>query len=91
MGTYKSCHAELNNLSVILVTCKDYALVCLPPIESSFKQHFLRACIEVKVRMTSHEEKPHIGYPYDFFGKMTTTVRCQFYLLVWCHPTFMQR
>lgn len=65
-GKYKSCQNNLNKLRVRLATSKDSALVRLPPSEASFKQHVLRACIQAKVWMTSHEAKPHIGSPYDF-------------------------
>ncbi|CAG2233318.1 unnamed protein product [Mytilus edulis] len=65
-GKYKSCQNNLNKLRVRLATSKDSALVRLPPSEASFKQHVLRACIQAKVWMTSHEAKRHIGSPYDF-------------------------
>ena len=68
-GKYKSSHHDLNKLRVRLATSKDCSLVRLPPSEASFKQHVLRASIQTKIWMTSHQAKPPIGSPYEYGWK----------------------
>jgi hypothetical protein len=62
---YKSCHTNLNKLRVRLSTSKDCSLVLIPPSESTFKQHDLRASIQTKTWMTSHQAKPPYGYGWQ--------------------------
>ena len=65
-GKYKSCHTNFNKLHVRLATSKDCSLVRLPPSESTFTQHVLRASLQTKTWMTSHQEKPPVASPYDY-------------------------
>jgi uncharacterized protein YhaN len=62
---YKSYHTNLNKLRVRLATSKDCSLVHIPPSESAFKQHVLRASIQTKTWITSHQAKPPVASPYD--------------------------
>jgi hypothetical protein len=66
LNKYKSCHTNLNKLRVRLATSKDCTLVRIPPSESAFKQHVLRASIQTKTWMTSHQAKPPVASPYDY-------------------------
>jgi hypothetical protein len=63
---YNSCHTNLNKLLVRLATSKDCFLARIPPSESAFKQHVLRASIQTKLWMTSHQAKPPVASPYDY-------------------------
>ncbi|KAK3085631.1 hypothetical protein FSP39_006444 [Pinctada imbricata] len=66
---FKICHFNLNKLRVKLATTKDSALVRLPPCESSFKQHVLRASFQAKTWMKSHVAKPSHGSPLEYGWK----------------------
>ena len=54
---YKSCHTNLNKLRVRLATSKDCSLVRIPPSESAFKQHVLRASIQTKMFVRAKVER----------------------------------
>jgi hypothetical protein len=54
---YKSCHINLNKLRVRLATSKDCSLVRIPPSESAFKQHVLRASIQTKMFVRAKVER----------------------------------
>ena len=77
---YKSCHTNRNKLRVRLATSKDFSLVRIPPSESAFKQHVLRASIQTKMWMTSHQAKLPVASPYDYVGKKVATVQLNFVL-----------
>ena len=63
---YKSCHTNLNKLRVVLATSKNCSLVRLPPSESTFTQHVIRASLQTKTWMTSHQAKPPVASRYDY-------------------------
>ena len=44
----------------------DCSLVRLPPSESTFTQHVLRASLQTKTWMTSHQAKPPVASRYDY-------------------------
>ena len=79
---YKSCHTNLNKLRVRLATSKDCSLVRIPPSESAFKQHVLRASIQTKTWMTSHQAKPPVASPYDYGWQKGSNGPTQFCSLV---------
>jgi hypothetical protein len=62
----KSCYTNPNKLRVRLATNKDCSIVHIPPNESAFKQHVLRASIQTKTWMTSYQAKPPVASPYDY-------------------------
>lgn len=62
----KSAHVNLNELRVKSALAKGASLVRLPPSEAAFKQHILRASLQVYVWMNSHVAKPPPISPLKF-------------------------
>jgi hypothetical protein len=79
---HKSCHTNLNKLRVRLATSKDCSLARISPSESAFKQHVLRASIQTKMWMTSHQAKPAVASPYDYGWQKGSNGPTQFCSLV---------
>jgi hypothetical protein len=79
---YNSCHTNLNKLRVRLATSKDCSLARIPPSKSAFRQHVLRASIQTKMWMTSHQAKPPVASPYDYGWQKGSNGPTQFCSLV---------
>ena len=65
-GKFKNLHSDLNKMRVKLATTKDASLAKLPPCESTFTQHLLRASLQTSIWMSSHLPKPPIRSPLNF-------------------------
>lgn len=80
----KSAHVNLNELRVKSALAKGASLVRLPASEAAFKQHILRASLQVYVWMNSHVAKPPPISPLKFGWAMADGSMKLVYLRVRC-------